>query len=333
MTAQYIYNIPPAELQVDFSALLISAQGRMLQQALLETVGSSNIKIIDEEAHCYVSEQSLQKLAGQGVRAEIFFALPSILKANPHLLGYYRLLLGFSRKQFYSNRFGLGSAAYSNMEDKGTLHAELTSKLSALCHALNSSAEYLVKNLPEIYITQAHVEKLTLLTYGPQLRGGHNVAIGVNAVEKVFTIIRDIVGEHAEKVSDHSIILKDATGRIVRIKFGSDPDVEVVSMSDPPRTNKPLLAIEVKGGRDISNAHNRLGEAEKSHLKVKESGFNDRWTIVNVEGLPKKARERGSPNTTAFYDLEDLILRKGRAYEEFRDSLLQKLRLPDKDRE
>ncbi len=100
-------------------------------------------------------------------------------------------------------------------------------------------------------------------------------------------------------------------------------------ISDLEKPATPLLAIEVKGGRDRSNVHNRLGEAEKSHLKAKSRGFNDLWTITNVEGLSDEAKRAASPTTTIFFDLEDLKKRKGWAYEFFRDRLLQVLRLPE----
>ena len=32
--------------------------------------------------------------------------------------------------------------------------------------------------------------------------------------------------------------------------------------------------MEIKGGSDISNAHNRVGEAEKSHIKARQLTLN-----------------------------------------------------------
>jgi hypothetical protein len=32
------------------------------------------------------------------------------------------------------------------------------------------------------------------------------------------------------------------------------------------------VAVEIKGGKDYSNIHNRIGEAEKSHQKAKKEG-------------------------------------------------------------
>jgi hypothetical protein len=36
---------------------------------------------------------------------------------------------------------------------------------------------------------------------------------------------------------------------------------------------RSLAAIEIKGGRDYSNIHNRIGEAEKSHQKAEKQGY------------------------------------------------------------
>ena len=52
-----------------------------------------------------------------------------------------------------------------------------------------------------------------------------------------------------------------------------DPDVCVLEQVENRTHNK--VAFEVKGGTDDSNAHNRAGEAEKSHLKAKRKGFKD----------------------------------------------------------
>jgi len=56
-----------------------------------------------------------------------------------------------------------------------------------------------------------------------------------------------------------------------------------------------IVAIEVKGGTDVSNAHNRAGEAEKSHTKAKGKGFRDFWTIISKKGLDGQT-QGGVPN-------------------------------------
>lgn len=41
-----------------------------------------------------------------------------------------------------------------------------------------------------------------------------------------------------------------------------------------PNDFRNIIAVEVKGGTDFSNIHNRIGEAEKSHQTPVLSGFN-----------------------------------------------------------
>ena len=44
------------------------------------------------------------------------------------------------------------------------------------------------------------------------------------------------------------------------------------------------IAMRVKGGTDTANLHNRLGEAEKSHLKAQQ--FPQRWTLIHPPQRP-----------------------------------------------
>ena len=41
----------------------------------------------------------------------------------------------------------------------------------------------------------------------------------------------------------------------------------------------------IKGGTDKSNAHNRAGEAEKSHQKARQQDFRECWTLIYKKGL------------------------------------------------
>lgn len=302
----YQFSIPKPSLQIDFSTRLLKARETILQKALLDTVMKLDISTIDHEAHQYIPKEALKILAGCGLRAELAFALPSILNANPRLLGYYRLLLGFSQKAFYTKKFGLSGSVFLNMEENGVIDSKIKPCIADLCQAINQSAAFLITNIKPEHLSSKHLDDLALLTFGPQLRGGNNVKIGTDAVQEVFEIIKEIVGPHCNDVKGNFIQLVDATGRQIGIKFSSDPDIEIFTIGQPSQSNRPLLAIEVKGGKDISNAHNRLGEAEKSHLKAKGKGFTDLWTIVNVEGLSDKDRKAESPTTTAFFDLSDL---------------------------
>jgi len=85
-----------------------------------------------------------------------------------------------------------------------------------------------------------------------------------------------------------------------------------------------LLSIEVKGGTDVSNIHNRLGEAEKSHQKARAAGFKEFWTVVNAPINAARAR-RESPTTNSFFQLAQLLDDTASEWLTFRDQLCSRL--------
>jgi hypothetical protein len=60
-----------------------------------------NLEILNGELSSYVDSEHLKRLAFFGLRGEVCFPVPYLLTRNPYLLGYYRLLYGFSCKAFY----------------------------------------------------------------------------------------------------------------------------------------------------------------------------------------------------------------------------------------
>ena len=104
------------------------------------------------------------------------------------------------------------------------------------------------------------------------------------ATRKVFELINSLVAPALVSSSQLSIEVQNAAGRTVKIEFASDPDICIREelMSGKFRN---LVAIEIKGGKDYSNIHNRIGEAEKSHQKARKEGYVECWTIVGVTDL------------------------------------------------
>ena len=137
----------------------------------------------------------------------------------------------------------------------------------------------------------ASSDDLTLLTLGPQLRGGANVAIGAAAIVTVFGVIRAIVEPSIVAADQNKLELKNAAGRTVFIQFAPDPDI-IIREPLPSGTFRHIIAIEVKGGKDFSNYHNRLGEAEKSHQKARHRGYTECWMVVNVDNIDLKLGKR-----------------------------------------
>ena len=163
-------NIPIPELQIDFSFALTQIRSFYLGEALSATVEGMDIREIDRELADMVPAKSLAALARHGLRGELVFPVPCVLRANPRLLGYYRLLLGFSQKDFFTTTFGV--SRFKPMETKGALTEQAAIYIRELCGALIRSASAFIEGIGAERLTRSLLNDLTLLTLGPQLRGG-----------------------------------------------------------------------------------------------------------------------------------------------------------------
>ncbi len=158
------------------------------------------------------------------------------------------------------------------------------------------------------------VRDLQLLTLGAQLRGGRNTKLGKDATAEVFSLIEKIVHSSLIEETPRKLVLHNAAGRKVTVAFSSDPDIAITeTMPSGPR---PIVSIEIKGGTDVSNIHNRIGEAEKSHQKAKSRGFFEFWTMLgaNVDLIMAK---RESPTTSRFFHISQLRNTSSSEYEAF----------------
>ena len=301
------------ELQVGFHFRLKTIKDLYFHEALSNTVKKLIIRDIDDELAKYISNESLQKLASYSIRGEAVFPLPIILKENPFLLGYYRLLLGFSQKEFYTKGpFG----RFRLMEDKGEISKAAIKEVEDLCLSLIESSEYFVKEISDISLPL--ISDLQLLTVGPQLRGSMNVKYGQIATEKTFSIIKDIVKDYIIASTPTSIDIKNDSGRLVKIAFAADPDIEITEQLSS--TNRGLISIEIKGGRDYSNIHNRIGEAEKSHQKAKKRGHREFMTILSVD-IDYKVLKEESPTTNHFFQIDKIFDKSNDEFVSFKDIL------------
>ncbi|MEX0975292.1 MAG: XcyI family restriction endonuclease [Bacillota bacterium] len=306
------------EPQIRFSQALDAMRQECLMNALLETVRTLSVRLIDLELSGFVPEERLREMAALGLRAELLYPVPCLLAAKPRLLAYYRMLLGFSGKEFY--RASTGLTSFQRMETAGTVDDRQLSRLPDLCRAFIVEAETLVDGVGIARISREFLDDLTLLTLGPSLRGGSNVRRGAGATELVRNMIVDLLGKHIVAQSPREISILNAAGRKVFIGFASDPDVTVREELQPG-IYRNVAAIEIKGGTDASNVHNRIGEAEKSHQKARNAGFTECWTIVNVDSLDLEMARRESPSTDRFYLLSMLISKDSQECQEFRSRL------------
>jgi hypothetical protein len=286
-----------AELQVSFWAKLQQAEPQLLRAALIRTVAGLNTDDVDKELKQYVGEENLHPLTEQGLRGEVFFPVPVVLRANPQLIGYYRLLYGVSQKEFYQKPF----SAFKKMEEKRLLSPNANRKVESLCRSLIETGKQLLGAVQPVTLETLH--NLQMLTIGPLFRGSQNVIIGQGATKEVFELIRMMVEGRISSSTATVITVANAAQRSVQIAFAPDPDITIIEMM--PSGPISHTSIEIKGGGDVSNVHNRLGEAEKSHLNAKDSGFTKFWTILNAKVEPNVAKAE-SPTTQEFFNLGEL---------------------------
>jgi hypothetical protein len=273
----------------------------------------------------YVPADAQQILACSGIRDENVFPTPSVLEVEPSLVGYYRLLLGSPQKTFYSSETGLG--VFKSMEISGSLSHRQREALPDFCGAMSGVLADLVRQLSPS-ITSADVHELPLITLGAQFQGANNNTIGRQSTTGVFNAIAELMREHIEKRTETRITIKNAARRNVTIALCSDPDVSIREEFGAEQRLK--VAIEIKGGTDRSNAHNRAGEAEKSHQKAKGEGYRDYWTIIAKKGIDMNVLAQESPTTNSWFDVTQVLGQKGEDWEEFRSRLAEATGIPIK---
>lgn len=241
---------------------------------------------------------------------------------RPTLIGYFRLLLGAPQKTFYKGSTGMG--LFKSMEEQGTMSKKQQSFVPDFCRAMAEPMAQLVRQISNF--SDRDLRELPLLTFGSQLQGSNNTDIGKRAMQGVFVAIAQILGKHVTEKEANKLTLKNSSGRTVRVRLSHDPDVSVEEQVENRTHNK--VAIEVKGGTDVSNAHNRAGEAEKSHLKAKQRGYKDFWTIISKAGLQMDKLKQESQTTTEWFDVSEVLACEGPDWENFRQRLASAVGIP-----
>jgi hypothetical protein len=322
---QSLLPVLKQDLQIAFYHKLKSINDQYLYQALSDTVKHLSIPNIDKQLADYVDHESIKKVASYGLRGELFFPVPCIMESNPKLLGYYRLLLGISQKEFY-NKGPFG--AFKRLEEQGIISEKIRPQIEPLCISLIGTAEIMIGEIDDLSLTT--IRDLQILTLGPQLRGGLNTEFGKNATDKIFKLLKSLVSPYLKSETVRALIIENDSNRIVTIEFSSDPDISIIEKIGS--TNRPLVSIEIKGGKDKSNIHNRIGEAEKSHQKAKGKNFFEFWTMLRVD-LDYAHAKRESPTTTRFFNIDHIQDPNNEEYQLFRDLLssLLSIQIQQKD--
>jgi hypothetical protein len=309
--------------QVVFHQMLVAARKSVLMDALSEALGQLDPKVTKQQILAYVPADAQKILASAGIRDEHIFPLPAVLEKKPALIGYYRLLLGVSQKRFY--RKGTGMGPFKGMETRGLLSPKRRPDLEHFCSSMAGNLAELVRRISP-KITVRDVSELPLLTLGAQLYGSNNNAIGQQATLNVFLSVVEIVKRFIVSQDASKITVQNASRRKVIIAASGDPDIRIQEDFEGKLRN--ILAIEIKGGTDVSNAHNRAGEAEKSHRKAKKQDFRDYWTIISLAGVDLSMLQQESPTTTSWFDVAQVLAREGDDWKEFRSRLAGAVGIP-----
>jgi XcyI restriction endonuclease len=303
--------------------MLVAARKGVLMDALSEVLGQLDPTITKRQILAYVPADAQRILAAAGIRDEHVFPVPAVLERKPTLIGYYRLLLGVSQKRFY--RKGTGMGPFKSMEIRGLLNPRKRPNLEHFCTAMAESLAELVRQISP-KITARDISELPLLTLGAQLYGSNNNAIGKQATLDVFLSVGEIVKGFIVSQDNSKIIVRNASQRKVIIALSSDPDIRIQEEFEGKLRN--ILAIEIKGGTDVSNAHNRAGEAEKSHRKAKKQDFRDYWTVISLAGVDPSMLQQESPTTNSWFDVAQVLARDGNDWKEFRSRFAGAVGIP-----
>lgn len=312
-----------ASRQVIFHQMLVAARKTALMDALSEALADIDPNLLKKQITKYVPADVQKILAASGIRDEYVFPLPKLLQEKPTLVGYYRLLLGISQKRFY--RKGTGMTPYKGMESRGLLNARRPPDLDHFCSVMITHLSELVRQISP-RITARDISELPLLTLGAQLYGSNNNAIGKKATLDVFVSVAEIVKDFIVNQDSRKITIINASKRRVVLALSTDPDIRIQEEFEGKLRNK--VAIEIKGGTDISNAHNRAGEAEKSHLKAKKQNFRDYWTIISKAGLSMDKLKLESPTTGSWFDVAQVLAREGEDWGEFKSRFAGEAGIP-----
>lgn len=313
--------IPSTAKQIQTQKILHEYRDRMLGENLKIAVATIDPDILQSEIAKFVNKDCRMILQRLSVREETMFALPCVLNSNPTLLGYYRLLMGISEKQFYTSSTGL--SIFKPMEHDGKITKNSEQEINNLCYAINSAMENLLKNVNHSTLTQ-DLKALPLMTLGVYADGVWRNIIGTQAALHVFGTIKQIVKSSDANIitdEDKCLRFKNGTGSIYQVIPSSDPDISIF-LEEP--SEEKLLCIEIKGGQDVANVHNRAGEAEKAHLKTNQAGWLEKWTVIYLVGLQRKQADKlltESPSTNAWFDINEVCAQSGNTYESFKHAL------------
>jgi hypothetical protein len=221
-----------------------------------------------------ISDTAWRSVKAKRLSPSMVFCHPSIIRLNPHLIGYYRCMAAMPQK-------GTGRLAFSTAVLEISEGRSLTEKKAGILSALfNTHISSIIESEPDF-----HFEDLlmtAMMNYGSQINGSWRGDVGEKGAARFKTLLLDFLGATkavAEATSkrgtklDWPLARSDVpkTQRVVlknnyEVVFGSEPDVSVLD-----GTKTLQAALEIKSGLDPAGALERYGAAKKSFDKALKS--------------------------------------------------------------
>lgn len=248
-----------------------------------------------ENPELQISKTAWNKVIHSGIKPVLVFAHPEVLHNIERAVSYYRMLAMVSQKSMA--RIGL---PVFDLESKKLPTPEQAMRIA---QHLNPIISKLIESDECVMLRELDLWRG--MAAGAQAQGSWQNAKG----SEVETLVKALVEQRikqagvVEEIKPDARKLKLRNGRV--IVFGEDPDI-LITYDD-----KPIVAVEIKGGIDPAGSLERLGAAIKTLQRVKEKN-NACLTILLIrqasmtEGV-KQDLERSRATVDHWYTVEDFL--------------------------
>lgn len=215
------------------------------------------------------------------------FAHPEVIKDNPELFEYYRLLSCLSNKGYGQIKMAFGISKRNLKTNQEVLLKSCILLNNFLSNALART----------VSMNREHLLRIMFAEAGSEWQGTWVNQIGILASQELEAIIiefakkKNLIDEIKTEKSagdENIIFLKSGNN----IRFASEPDVECRN-----KKGDLICVLEIKGSADKAGAQTRLGETKKSFTKAKHENphcitiFLPSVLTASVKEQLKKERE------------------------------------------
>jgi hypothetical protein len=253
-----------------------------------------------------ISEQAWNRIIHRGIKPVTVFAHPTVLKTIPSSTGYYRMLAMVSQKSM--KQIGLNVDGYEL--GKPILDEQMAIKVT---QHLNRIISALIE--ADETIDAREFDLWRAMAAGSQAQGSWQNKKGSSAEIAIREVILRRLQELGIITDDSTYSAKIALGGHRMLVFGDEPDIAIY------QDNKPLIAVEIKGGIDPAAVLERIGAALKSLQRTRQENPLS-ITILIVQDVSMTERAKRDLNLSAetvtyLFSIEQVLEQKERQAEFF----------------